>query len=208
MTIFKASSSLGMSVARRCRGRLALAVSAALAVACSSGERPGPPAGSSGSAAPSASPSSTLGPTAFGPHWERAARSLDPLDVAEVGLREGGAGLAAGLDHPSYRAVARAALPAVPDAMLAAAPLAARARAGGDEAALNLETLIEVLRSKVVIGERMDPEGEQAAVADLLALANDAGAERALRARAVTALRLFATRGSCDEGKIPSELDE
>lgn len=175
--------------------------------ACSSGE-PAPPPAASSAVVSAASAASAAPEREYGPHWERAASSREPLDVAEVGRREGGAGLAAALEHPRYAPIARAALPAVPDAMLAAATLARRARAHGPEAQEDVDALIAVLRAPVVIGERLDPEGEAAAYDDLLALAGDASQERALRARAVTALRLLAARGVGDAARIPGELDD
>ncbi|NUP12270.1 MAG: hypothetical protein HOW73_39995 [Polyangiaceae bacterium] len=176
-------------------------------VCCSSSETERSTTTSSGSsAATSAESSEDL--YVFGPWWEKAASTKNPLDVAELGQREGGAGLVRGLEDARYAEVSRLALPDVADNGLAIGALARRLRAAGSDAEEDGETLVAVLRAPPRIGERLDPEGETKAREDLLALANDGSAPRKLRALAVTALRQLAARGVGDEAAIPTDLDE
>lgn len=150
----------------------------------------------------------TEAPVIFGPWWDRARTTQDPLDIAELAHREGGAGLVLGLGSPRFAEVARSALPTAIDASLAIAPLAERVRSGGADAEASAEALLDVLAAPVVIGERLDPEGEARAVEDLLTVANDVTAPRRLRALAVSALRRLAARGTGDPAQIPNALDE
>lgn len=184
-------------------------VALALAMSCKARDD-GAPAGAPSSAA-SASAAQQLDesarPYVFGPWWERAAASGDALDLAELAQREGAVGLVHGLDDPKYAQVACAALPSTGDAMLALQPLAAQLKQGNDEqAARSGQTILDILSSQTVqYGERLDPEGELAAVADLQSVAADpnTGARRQLAIGALA--RLCEERRLCDPASVPAD---
>lgn len=191
------------------RRRLAGWVLAVSWIGCSTSREP-PPGGSSaasGASATSTASSSLEEPEAFGPHWDKARRTMDPLDIAEVGQREGGPGLVRGLADPTYAEVARRALPSVPDATVAIEPLARAFVAGGADAEASAEALVAVLEAPYGYGERLDPEGEERAAEALIAHARDEKAAGRSRARAVTILRRMAARGMVSEARIPTEKD-
>lgn len=177
--------------------------------ACSPGGNEASPRSAAGST--SASASAVVGPEevpyTFGTWWDRAQKSGDALDIAALAQREGAVGLIHGLGDSKYADVARAALPGTKDAMLALQPLAAQVRTGTDEQAERSgQTILDILASTTVqFGERLDPEGELAAVEDLQAVAADssAGARRGLAIGALD--RLCGERRLCDPATIPVE---
>lgn len=181
----------------------------ALVTACSARDNDAPTSSAAGSASASAPLTASADEVAyaFGAWWDRAANSGDPLDIADLAQREGAAGLVHGLSDPKYADVARAALPSTGDAMLALQPLAAQLRSGSDEEAERSgETILAILGSTTgQFGERLDPEGELSAVADLQAVAAQpsAAARRGLAIGALT--RLCSERRLCDPGTVPTE---
>lgn len=138
-----------------------------------------------------------------GPLWERAAASADPLDRLELAEALGAGALLAALDDARYGPVALAALEHAPDAELALGTLASRARSAPGRAEAELEILLAVLSAPRRHGERLDPEGERAAVAALEVLATDPARPRRERALAASALGRFAERGLASTEQVP-----
>jgi hypothetical protein len=173
---------------------------ACLGAACSSELDAKPPA-----APPSASVSASPVAEArtFGSLWDRAETSTDDADLLRLALDEGAGALLSTLDDPKRGPVALRALAHASDRDLAIGPLASRIRTGGPGAEPAATALSAVLAAPGADRERLDPDGERAAVRDLLEVAKDAKRPAELRARAASALRRLAERGLIDPGEIP-----
>lgn len=156
-------------------------------------------------APPSASAAASSEPAApvSGPLWERAAASSDPLDRLELAEALGAGALLAALDDARYGAVALAALGHARDAELALGTLASRAERAPGRGEAELEVLLAVLEAPRRHGERLDPEGELAAVGSLERIAADAARPRRARALAASALGRFAERGLVALERVP-----
>jgi hypothetical protein len=188
------------------RARVLLLAAVTLGAAAACGAEP--------SATPTASavrsvtllpPSASAASLVFGPTWQKAKDSGDPADALSLAAREGASRLLGALDDPTWGPTALSALPYADDSDLALGPLAARAAATGNVSFV--DAINAIVERPPRIGERLDPEGESAAVRDLLALARDASKPVGVRARAVTALRRFSARGLIKETEIPTDLD-
>ncbi len=131
-----------------------------------------------------------------GPVYDRAARSLDAVDLADLGRAFGGARLLALVDHPASRSVALAALPFAPDAEVAFAGLALRAKAasGADASAL-LEAIVASLEQRGRRGEWLAAEPIEQSLPTLLEVAKDASRTEEERGLAATALHRLRERG-------------
>lgn len=169
------------------------ATSVATAAGCKSSVDAHPPV-ASGTAAASATAVAPLADQ--GPVFDRAARSLDPVDLAELGEAFGATRLLALVDHPSSRPVALAALPYAPDAELAFAPLVARADAAqGADAAAYLDAIAASLERPSRRGEWLAAEPIEAALPTLRAIAMATSRTEEERALAATVLHRLRERG-------------
>ncbi|MFO0616388.1 MAG: hypothetical protein U0414_27600 [Polyangiaceae bacterium] len=131
-----------------------------------------------------------------GPVFERAARSLDPVDLSDLGLAFGATRLLALADHPSARAAALAALPYASDAELAYAGLVERAKvAKGPDAAAYLDAIAASLERPTRRGEWLAAEPIEASLPALRAIASDATRGEEERALAATVLHRLRDRG-------------
>lgn len=173
---------------------------ACLGAACSS-EHDAKPPPAPPSASVSASPVAEA--RTFGPLWDRAASSSDDADLARLALDEGAGGLLSAVEDPARGQVALRALAHAPDRDLAIGPLASRMRAGGPLAEAAATALSSVLASPGADRERLDPDGERAAVRDLMEVAKDAKRTPEVRARAASALGRLADRGLVAPSEIP-----
>jgi hypothetical protein len=195
---------MAMRTPYRVRRRFARWAAAAAALAACAGE---PARTTPSSTSPEASAAPAAPRPSFGGAWARAKADADPTWLAALAEDEGAAGLVGALGDPVYGDVACRALPLARDADLGIAPLAGCARAGGELAHACADALLAVLARPGLDRERLDPEGERRAAADLFALAQDPRARREIRAAAVSALRRLGERGVAAPGDIPEELD-
>jgi hypothetical protein len=132
--------------------------------------------------------------------FARAARSLDPVDLAELASDFGGARLVRVVEEatgdPSARSVALAALPYAVDAELAYAPLVDRAKAAaGADAAAYLDAIAASLERPSKRGEWLAAEPIEAALPTLRTIALDATRTEEERALAATILHRLRDRG-------------
>lgn len=169
-----------------------------IAVGCKSGVDAQPPVTTGGTSASALASSGPLPDQ--GPLYARAARSLDPIDLAALGRAFGGARLLALVDHPSSRAVALAALPFAPDAEVAFAGLVERAKAStGADAAACLDAIVASLDQPAEDGRRrgewLAAEPIERALPALVAIAKDGARGDEERGLAVTVLRRLRERG-------------
>ncbi len=171
-----------------------------LVAACSSEPDAKPPTATSSA---SSNASVEANARTFGPLWDRAASSGDEADLARLALDEGATGLLDALADPVRGAVAMRSLPHAPDRDVAIAPLAAKVLAGAADADGAADALVALLAFPSRDSERLDPDGEKAAVRDLLSVAKDGARTVELRAKSVSALRRLAERGVVARGEIP-----
>lgn len=156
-------------------------------------------------APPSASAVASSAPAVpvSGPLWERAAASSDAHGLLALADALGAGALLAALDDARYGPVALAALAHADDAEIALGALAARAEKAPGRGEAELEVLLDVLTAPRRHGERLDPEGELAAVGALERIAADASRPRRERALSASALGRFAERGLVARERVP-----
>jgi hypothetical protein len=140
--------------------------------------------------------------------WQRAA-SQDPMDLARLADREGAGGLLEGLEEGGpLGLVALDALPFADDAD------AAFQRLG------EIVRQIDPVESSPVVGaitaialrprrqtEPLDPPGLRSCAEALLGVAQRKSLAAAVRAKAISALRLLSERGAIEPSLIPTDLD-
>jgi hypothetical protein len=140
--------------------------------------------------------------------WRRASAE-DPVDLARLADREGAAGLLEGLEEGgAVGLTALAALPFADDAEAAYARLGEIVRQVDPNESVPLVTAVEAIaRKPMQQREPVDPVGMRSCAAALLALARRTDLPAAVRAPAISALRLLAERHGIDRAAIPTDLD-
>lgn len=200
--------------------RRAIAAALLLAAACSPRRREtaAPPSAtaSASAAATSAAPASSDAAAreasararSIDPRWI-AARDEDPAERMRLAAVEGAAGLLEGVDDGGdVAATALLALPEAEDAEAALGPLAARALlAPPAQVGPLLAAILGIAGQPRRSREAIDPEGARACGEALITLAARPDLARADRARAVSAARALAEKGSVDARRIPGDLD-
>jgi hypothetical protein len=170
---------------------------------------------SNGDGAPDAAPPPSLRATA-GQESERAKDDLwrraateDPLDLARLADREGAGGLLEGLaEGGPLGLLALEALPFAEDAEGALQRLGEIVRQiGPGESGPVVRSIAGIAGGPRRQAEPIDPPGLRSCAQALLALTSKNGLARAVRADAISALRLLSEKGAVDPGAIPSDLD-
>jgi hypothetical protein len=140
--------------------------------------------------------------------WRKAS-SEDPLDLVRLADREGAGGLLEGLEEGGpLGLVALEALPFADDAE------SAYQRLG--EILLQIDPVESAPVIHAITGiavrprrqaEPLDPPGARSCALALLTIAQKKSLSNAVRAPAITALRLLAERGAVEPSVIPTDLD-
>lgn len=140
--------------------------------------------------------------------WKRALEG-DPMDLARLSDREGAVGLLEALEEGGpIGKTALAALPYADDAEIAYQRLGEIVRQLEPSAAGPIvETIGDIAERARRQVEPLDRDGMKYAADGVLELAKNAKAPVAVRATAVTALRLLAERGAVNATQIPTDLD-
>lgn len=140
--------------------------------------------------------------------WQRASAG-DVIELARLSEREGAAGLLDGLEEGgAVGLTALLALPHADDAELAYRRLGEIIRQlDGEKAAPVVEAALGLARRPWNHGELLDPAGARYCAEALLEAAKGKRAPDAVRASAISALRLLAERNLVEEAAIPSDLD-
>jgi hypothetical protein len=140
--------------------------------------------------------------------WQRAA-SQDPLDLARLADREGAGGLLEGLEEGGpLGLVALAALPFADDADAAFQRLGEIVRQIDPvESSPVVSAITAIALRPRRQTEPVDPPGLRSCAHVLLDVAQKKSLAAALRAEAITALRLLAEKGAIEQSLIPTDLD-
>ncbi len=140
--------------------------------------------------------------------WKQAA-SEDPLDLVRLADREGAGGLLDGLEEGGpLGLVALGALPFADDAEAAYQRLGEILRQIDPvESAPIVHAIAGIALRPRRQAEPLDPPGARSCALALLELAQKKSLSNAVRAPAITALRLLAERGAVDPNAIPNDLD-
>jgi len=176
------------------------------ALACSAD----PAQSSGGSAAPRTTATATAAASARPPRdpaWETAHASGDALDIAALARIESAPQLLRDIDDATFGETARAALLQSRDAELVFGALAARVRAGGGSAEHDAELFLALVSLESPFGERLDPDGEAQALAELDEVARDVNRAARLRALAISIERRLVERGVGSASAIFTDLD-
>lgn len=160
---------------------------------------------------PSLRPDASISPTSERGKddlWQRATGG-DESDLARLADREGAKGLLDGLEEGGAIGVAALdALPLADDAEAAYERLGEIARHIDRRQAGPVVKAIYAIAAKPARQvEPVDPAGTKSCALALLDLANDTSLAAGLRAPAISALRLLATKNAVDPALIPSDLD-
>jgi hypothetical protein len=170
---------------------------------------------SNGDGAPDAAPAPNLRATsakeserAKDDLWRRAAAG-DPLDLARLADREGAGGLLEGLaEGGPLGLLALEALPFADDAEGALQRLGEIVRQiDPGESGPVVRSIAGIAGRPRCQTEPIDPPGLRSCAQALLALTSKNGLARAVRADAISALRLLSEKGAVDPVAIPSDLD-
>jgi hypothetical protein len=153
----------------------------------------------------SASPTSERGKDDL---WQRALGG-DEIDLARLADREGAKGLLDGLEEGG--AIGVAALEALP---LADDAEAAYGRLGEIATQIDSRQAGRVVQAIYAIAakptrqvEPVDPPGAKSCALALLELARDTSRAASVRAPAISALRLLATKNAVDPALVPGDMD-
>jgi hypothetical protein len=140
--------------------------------------------------------------------WKQAA-SEDPLDLVRLADREGAGGLLDGLEEGGpLGLVALGALPFADDAEGAYQRLGEILRQIDPvESAPVVHAITGIALRPRRQAEPLDPPGTRSCALALLELAQKKTLSNAVRAPAITALRLLAERGAVEPNAIPNDLD-
>jgi hypothetical protein len=140
--------------------------------------------------------------------WRRAA-SQDPMDLARLAEREGAGGLLEGLEEGGpLGLVALDALPFADDAEVAFQRLGEIVRQIDPvESSPVVSAITAIALRPRRQTELLDPPGLRSCAQALLDVAQKKSLAAAVRAKAITALRLLSERGAVEPNLIPTDLD-